>query len=123
MLTQALSCVVTGVASLFVGAVTGALTGFIGFIRTMVFKKKAGFSEKQYTICLIGFQIINVIITIASFTSGFSLLPAFNTLLRTYCLWTNNLKVIKWSALEMGIVLGYITHYMVLISWHLDMWW
>lgn len=106
MMMQALSCAVTGVASLFVGAITGALTGLIGFVRTMVFKKKDDISKKQYMLCLIVFQAINGIITILSFTSGLSFLPLINALLRTHCLWTNNLKGIKWSALEMGIVLG-----------------
>jgi len=106
MVMQALSCAVTGIASFIAGAITGGATGIIGFFRTMVFKESARFSKAQHIGCLIGFQIINVAITIITYSSWISLLAAFNTFLRTYCLWTNNLKLIKWSAIEMCILLG-----------------
>lgn len=84
------------------GALTGAVISILNTIRDLVFyffKKK---DMKPSFIVLLIFEIIAIISGVISWQNNWSLIPIIVTIIYTYGLWQDNIKVIRISTVIIG---------------------
>lgn len=87
--------IVTAIQYFLLGAITGAIVSIINAIRCIVFyfyKKK---DIKPSIIVLIIFEIIAVISGIISWQDMWSLIPIIVTVIYTYGLWQDDIKIVR----------------------------
>lgn len=95
MICMVLANIVVAIQYFFLDALTGAVISIINTIRCLVFyfyKKK---DMKPSLIVLIIFEIIAIISGAISWQDMWSLIPIIVTVIYTYGLWQDNVKVIR----------------------------
>ncbi len=90
----------------------------VNFIRTFIFIQSEKINKRIYLLVLIFASIIigNCIYT---WNGLISILPTIGSIIRTYCLWQNNMKLVRISGISTGILYGvYYSYYQ---SWFIVM--
>lgn len=112
---QSLNCLFEAIYDFLISAFTGAILGIINFIRTFMFINKNKFSKLIYFILLFIFEGIIVINCYYSWSGWISLLPTVGSMIRSYCLWQSDMKLIRISGITTGIFYG--SYYVYYHSW------
>ena len=112
LVVQSLNCLLEAVYDFIILAYTGAILSIINFIRTFLFINKEKFSKTLYLIILFLFESIIIVNCILTWGGLISLLPTIGSLIRTYCLWQSNMKLVRISGITTGILYGlYYSYY------------
>ena len=112
---QSLNCLFEAIYDFIISAYTGAILSIVNFIRTFLFIRKEKYSKKIYLIILFIFEIIIIGNCIATWGGLISLLPTIGSIIRTYCLWQSNMKLVRLSGVTTGILYG--SYYIYYQSW------
>ena len=116
---QALNCFFEAVYDFIIGAFTGAFLSIINFIRTFIFMQSEKISKKVYVLVLMIFEGIIIVNCIYTWNGYISLLPTIGSIIRTYCLWQTNIKLVRISGITTGVFYG--LYYSYYHSWFLVM--
>ena len=112
---QSLNCLFEAVYDFIISAYTGAVLSIINFIRTFIFINKNKINKKIYLFILIFFEGIIIINCLLTWNGLISLLPTIGSIIRTYCLWQSNMRLVRISGITTGIFYG--TYYIFYQSW------
>ncbi len=112
---QSLNCFFEAVYDFIISAFTGAILSIINLIRTFMFINKEKFSKFIYLIILLFFEGIIIINCYFSWAGWISLLPTIGSMIRTYCLWQSDMKLVRISGITTGIFYG--SYYIYYKSW------
>ncbi len=115
LLVQALNCFFEATYNFIICAYTGAYLSIINIIRTCIFINKDKFNKIAYLLILIVFWGIIIINCTFTWAGWISLLPTIGTLIRTYCLWQSNMKLVRFSGITTGLLYG--LYYIYYKSW------
>ncbi len=115
LIVQSMNCICEAIYDFIISAFTGAILSIINFIRTCLFINKDKFSKNIYVFILIIFE--SLIVINCAFTWGglISLLPTIGSMIRAYCLWQSNMKLVRISGITTGILYG--SYYIYYHSW------
>ena len=112
---QYLNCLFEAVYDFIISAYTGAVLSIINFIRTFIFINKNKINKRIYFFILIFFEGIIIINCVLTWNGLISLLPTIGSIIRTYCLWQSNMRLVRISGITTGIFYG--TYYIFYQSW------
>ncbi len=112
---QSLNCLFEAVYDFIISAYTGAVLSIINFIRTFIFINKNKINKKIYLFILIFFEGIIIINCLVTWNGLISLLPTIGSIIRTYCLWQSNMRLVRISGITTGIFYG--IYYIFYQSW------
>lgn len=112
---QSINCLSEAIYDFTISAFTGAVLSIINFIRTCLFINKDKFSKKIYLIILLIFEFIIAINCVFTWHGVISLLPTIGSMIRAYCLWQSNMKLVRVSGITTGILYG--SYYIYYHSW------
>lgn len=115
LIVQSINCFFEMIYNFIISAYTGAVLSIINFIRTFIFINKNKFSKVIYLFMLLLFEGIIVINCIFTWQGPISLLPTIGSIIRTYCLWSSNMKYVRISGITTGISYG--LYYIYYQSW------
>lgn len=114
---QSLNCFFEAIYDFIVNAFTGAVLSIINLIRTFIFIQKDKISKGIYLMILFLFEGIIITNCIFTWNEYISLLPTIGSMIRSYCLWQSDMKLVRISGITTGILYGlYYTYYK---SWFL----
>lgn len=112
LMVQMVNCFLESIYDVIIQAYTGAILSIINVIRTFLFLQKERISKIGYVgiLCLFeGIILINCRIT---WNGMISLFPTIGSMIRTYCLWQSNMKLVRISGITTGILYGiYYAYY------------
>ena len=109
---QSINCLFEALYALTINAYTGAVLGFINYIRSSLFIKKDIFTKKIYLIILLVFESVIIINCLLTWSGAISLLPTLGSVIRTFCLWQTKMKYIRLSGMISGLLFGtYYSYY------------
>ena len=97
------------------GAFTGAFINVINFIRSGLFIKRNKFSRLCYLLILVLFDLVIMANCLITWAGPVSLLPTIGSLVRTYCLWQTDMRLVRVSGITTG--LSYGTYYALYGGW------
>lgn len=117
LIIQSFNCLFESIYDFLVHAYTGAYLSIINFIRTLFFINKEKFSKKIYLFLLFLFEAIIIINCGLTYQGYISLLPTIGSMIRVYCLWQTNMKLVRISGLTTGVLYG--TYYLYYQGWFL----
>lgn len=112
---QAISCLMEALYSFTIGAMTGAVINIINFIRSGLFANRNRFGRAIYLLILLLFDAIILINCYLTWAGPSSLLPTIGSLVRTYCLWQTDMKLVRVSGITTG--LSYGAYYAIYGGW------
>ena len=112
---QSLNCLFEAIYNFIISAFTGAFLSIINLILTFLFINKKKFSKRVYLIMLIIFESIIIINCLYTWQGIISLLPTIGSIIRTYCLWQSNMKLVRISGITTGLLYG--SYYIYYSSW------
>ena len=112
---QSINCICEAIYDFIVSAFTGAVLSIINFIRTCLFINKDKFSKKIYLLILIIFESVIAINCVFTWNGLISLLPTIGSMIRAYCLWQSNMKLVRISGITTGILYG--SYYIYYQGW------
>ena len=116
---QSLNCLFESIYGFIINAFTGAVLSIVNFIRTFIFIQSEKINKRIYLLILIIFESIIVGNCIYTWNGLISILPTIGSIIRTYCLWQNNMKLVRISGISTGILYGlYYSYYQ---SWFIVM--
>jgi len=116
---QSLNCLFEAIYSFIINAFTGAFLSIINFIRTFIFMQNEKINKKFYIFILIIFESIIISNCIYTWEGLISILPTIGSIIRTYCLWQTNMKLVRISGITTGVTYGlYYTYHQ---SWFIVM--
>lgn len=116
---QSLNCLFEAINAFIINAFTGAILSIINFIRTFIFLQSEKISKRVYICILIIFESVIVVNCIYTWNGAISLLPTIGSVIRTYCLWQSNMKLVRISGITTGIFYG--LYYLYYQSWFIVM--
>lgn len=106
LFVQSLNCLFEAIYDFIISAYTGAILSIINFIRTFIFINKDKINKKLYLLVLFIFESIIITNCIFTWNGYISLLPTIGSVIRTYCLWQPNMKLVRFSGITTGIFYG-----------------
>ena len=112
---QSISCLFEAIYDFIISAYTGAVLSIFNFIRSILFVNKEKFSKGFYEVILLFFEGIIIINCILTWGGLISILPTVGSIIRTYCLWQTNMKLVRISGITTGIFYG--LYYIYYQSW------
>lgn len=115
LIIQSISCLLEAIYDFIIYAYTGAILSVINFIRTFLFINKSKFNKTIYLLILLFFESIIIINCILTWNGYISLLPTIGSIIRTYCLWQSNMKLVRISEITTGLFYG--SYYIYYNSW------
>lgn len=115
LIVQSFNCVFEAIYDFLIGAYTGAFLSIINFIRTLIFINKDKFGKIFYIVILLFFESIIVINCVFTYQGYISLLPTIGSMIRSFCLWQSNMKIMRISGITTGIFYG--MYYLYYHSW------
>ena len=115
LFVQSLSCLLEAVYDFIISAYTAAMLSLMNFIRTFIFINKNRFSKIIYRFILIFFEGIIIVNCIFTWNGTISLLPTIGSIIRTYCLWQSNMRLVRISGITTGLFYG--LYYIYYQSW------
>lgn len=114
---QSLNCFFEAIYDFIIYAFTGAVLSIINLIRTFIFIQKDKINKGIYLVILFLFEGIIITNCIFTWNGYISLLPTIGSMIRSYCLWQSDMKLVRISGITTGILYGlYYTYYQ---SWFL----
>lgn len=114
---QSLNCFFEAIYDFIINAFTGAVLSIINLIRTFIFIQKEKINKTIYLLVLFLFEGIIIINCAFTWNGYISLLPTIGSMIRSYCLWQSDMKLVRISGITTGILYGlYYTYYK---SWFL----
>ena len=84
-------------------------------INAFIFMQSVKIKRNIYVFILIMFESIIVLNCIYTWNGIISLLPTIGSIIRTYCLWQSNMKLVRISGITTGILYG--LYYLYYQSW------
>ena len=112
LFVQSLNCLFEAIYDFIINAFTGAVLSIINVIRTSIFRQSDKINRKLYVLLLYMFESIIVINCIYTWNGFISLLPTIGSMIRTYCLWQTDMKLVRISGMTTGITYGlYYSYY------------
>lgn len=119
LFVQSLNCLFEAIYGFIINAFTGAVLSIVNFIRTSIFIQSEKINKKIYLLLLIIFESIIIGNCIYTWNGFISILPTIGSIIRTYCLWQDNMKLVRISGITTGILYGlYYSYYQ---SWFIVM--
>ena len=115
LIVQSINCLFEAIYDFIIYAYTGAILSVINFIRTFLFINKSKFNKTIYLLILLFFESIIIINCLLTWNGFVSLLPTIGSMIRTYCLWQSNMKLVRISGITTGILYG--SYYIYYNSW------
>lgn len=116
---QSLNCLFEAIYSFIINAFTGAILSIVNFIRTFIFIQSERINKRIYLLILVLFEGIIITNCIFTWNGLISVLPTIGSIIRTYCLWQSNMKLVRISGIATGILYGvYYSYYQ---SWFIVM--
>ena len=115
LIVQSINCLFEAIYDFIIYAYTGAILSVINFMRTFLFIKKEKFNKTIYLLILFIFESIIIINCIVTWNGYISLLPTIGSIIRTYCLWQSNMKLVRISGITTGVLYG--SYYIYYNSW------
>ena len=112
---QSINCVCESLYDFTIQAYTGAFLSLFNSIRSFIFINKDKFSKIFYFILLLIFESIIIANCYFTWIGYISLLPTIGSIVRTYCLWQSNMKLVRLSGLVTGVLFG--SYYVYYQSW------
>ena len=112
---QSLNCFFEAVYDFIISAYTGAVLSIINFIRTFIFINKNKINKRIYLFILIFFEGIIIVNCLLTWSGLISLLPTIGSIIRTYCLWQSDMRLVRISGITTGIFYG--IYYIFYQSW------
>ncbi len=112
---QSVNCLFEAIYDFTIYAYTGAILSVINFIRTFLFINKEKFNRTVYLMILFIFESVIVINCIITWNGHISLLPTIGSIVRIYCLWQSNMKLVRMSGITTGVLYG--LYYIYYNSW------
>lgn len=112
---QSLNCLFETIYDFIISAYTGAVLSIINFIRTFLFIRKEKIKKLVYLLILFVFESIILINCIFTWAGCISLLPTIGSIIRTYCLWQSDMKLVRISGMTTGVLYG--SYYIYYKSW------
>lgn len=112
---QSLNCFFESIYDFIIKAYTGAILSIINLIRTFVFIGKNKINKTLYLISLFIFETIIIINCIFTWNGLISLLPTIGSMIRSYCLWQSDMKLVRISGVTTGILYG--SYYIYYQGW------
>ena len=112
---QSLNCLFEAIYNFIISAFTGAFLSIINLIRSFLFINKKKFSKWVFLIMLFVFDSIIIINCLYTWQGFISLLPTIGSIIRTYCLWQSNMKLVRISGITTGLLYG--SYYIYYSSW------
>lgn len=112
---QALNCLWEAIYAFWIHAFTGAFLSIINLVRTFIFIHSEKINKKIYLLILIFFETIIVVNCIYTWNGLISILPTIGSIIRTFCLWQANMKLVRLSGITTGILYG--SYYIYYHSW------
>ena len=112
---QATSCLIEALYSFITGALTGAVINIINFIRSGLFINRDKFGRIAYLFILLFFDAIILANCYLTWDGPASLLPTIGSLVRTYCLWQTDMRLVRVSGITTG--LSYGAYYAIYGGW------
>lgn len=119
LIVQSLNCLFESIYSFLVNAYTGGFLSIINFIRTFIFIQSEKINKKVYLLILLIFETIIIVNCVYTWNGYISLLPTIGSIIRTYCLWQTNMKLVRISGITSGILYG--IYYLYYQSWFIVM--
>lgn len=114
---QSLNCFFEAIYDFIINAFTGAVLSIINLMRTFIFVKKEKINKSIYVLVLILFEGIIIINCAFTWDGYISLLPTVGSMIRSYCLWQSDMKLVRISGITTGILYG--LYYIYYKSWFL----
>ena len=109
---QSLNCLFEAIYGFIINAFTGAVLSIVNFIRTFIFIQSEKINKRIYLLVLIIFESIIIGNCIYTWNGFISLLPTIGSMIRTYCLWQTDMKLVRISGMTTGITYGlYYSYY------------
>lgn len=115
LVVQSINCLLEAIYDFIICAYTGGILSVINFIRTFLFINKEKFNKIIYLVILFVFEGIIIINCIITWGGYISILPTIGSMIRTYCLWQKNMKLVRISAITTGLLYG--SYYIYYHSW------
>lgn len=115
LVIQSINCSFEAIYDFIIYAYTGAILSIINFIRTLLFINKEKFNKTIYLLILFIFESIIIINCVVTWNGYISLLPTIGSMIRAYCLWQPNMKLVRISGITTGILYG--SYYIYYNSW------
>ena len=112
---QSASCLLEALYSFTIGALTGAFINVINFIRSGLFVRRDEFGRFSYLLILVFFDLVILGNCLLTWAGPVSLLPTIGSLVRTYCLWQSDMRLIRVSGITTG--LSYGAYYAIYGGW------
>lgn len=114
---QSLNCFFEAIYDFIINAFTGAILSIVNLVRTFIFIQKDKINKIIYTTILFLFETVIIINCILTWNGYISLLPTIGSMIRSYCLWQSNMKLVRISGITTGILYG--SYYIYYKSWFL----
>ncbi len=114
---QSLNCLFEAIYDFIINAFTGAILSIVNLIRTFIFIQKEKINNILYFIVLLIFESIIIINCIITWNGFISLTVTIGSMIRSYCLWQSNMKLVRISAITTGVLYG--SYYLYYKSWFL----
>ena len=115
LIVQSINCLFEAIYYFIIYSYTGEILCVINFIITFLFINKSKFNKKIYLLILLFFESIIIINCILTWNGCISLLPTIGSVIRTYCLWQSNMKLVRISGITTGLFYG--SYYIYYNSW------
>jgi len=112
---QALNCLFEASYAYCINAFTGAILGLINCLRTFIFIQSKKINKKIYFFILLFFEGMIILNCKYTWNGIVSILPTIGSIIRTYCLWQTNMKLVRLSGIATGIFYG--LYYIYYQSW------
>lgn len=113
--TQSASCFFEAVYAFTIAAYTSCVLNLVNFLRTWLFIRKEKFSKAAYMLILIIFESVIVINCGLTWAGMISLLPTVGSIIRTYCLWQSDMKLVRISGITSGLL--FTLYYIAYRGW------
>ena len=106
LIIQSFNCIFEGIYDILIKSYTDAILSLINLIRTYLFLNNNKFSKNIYNLILVIFELIIVISCAFTWNGYISLLPTAASMARAYCLWKDDMKLIRVSGVIVGLLYG-----------------
>ena len=106
LIIQSLNCLSEALYNFVISAYTGAVLGLINFIRSFIYISKDKINKVIYIFILLFFEGVIVINCIITWNGYISIFPTIGSIIRTYCLWQSNMKLVRLSGITTGLFYG-----------------
>ena len=106
LLVQSINCLFEAMYDFLISAYTGAFLSIINFVRSFLFLYKEKYSKRRYLFFLFFFWGIILCNCFLTWEGFLSFLPTIASMIRVYCLWQEDMKLVRISGVTTSILYG-----------------